>query len=110
MVLDPCLGDHGDRGSMAMIAQGGDKQAAMNMLYRKYAGSVVFLSSFANLPDLVTATVRKRTPKGITALVDELKAKGLFASMGPRSICEGCFFDMWKEGLLDNISLGRPNA
>lgn len=71
---------------MATIAQGGDKQAAMNMLYRKYAGSVVFLSSFANLPDLVIATVRKRTPKGITALVDELKAKGLFASMGPRSI------------------------
>lgn len=71
---------------------------------------MVFLSSFANLPDPVIVMVWKRTSKGITALIDELMAEGLIASMVPRSIHEGCFFDMWKESLLDNAPLNRPNT
>lgn len=86
------------------LRPGVDKRAAIGMLYRRYSGSVVFLSSFSNLPDLIIATVWVRSPKGITALVDELMAEGMFASMVPHAICEGYFFETWKEKLLDKVS------
>ncbi len=92
------------------LKPGADKQAVIGLLYGKYAGSVVFLSSFSNLPDLVITTVWTRSPKGITALIDEMMAEGAFASIVPHSICEGFFFDTWKEKLLDKVQAKRADA
>lgn len=91
------------------LSPGADKQAIISLLYRKYAGSMVFLSSFSNLPDLIISTVWTRSPKGITALVDELMAEGVFVSIVPHAICEGCFFETWKEKLLDKVQVKRAD-
>jgi DNA-binding Lrp family transcriptional regulator len=98
-----------DTVAMLCIAMepGVDRQAAISLLYRKYADSVVFLSSFSNLPDLIISTVWTRSPKGITALVDEMMAEDAFSSVVPHTICEGSFFETWKEMLLDNVQLNQ---
>jgi DNA-binding Lrp family transcriptional regulator len=87
--------------------QGKSKQDAMRLLHEAYMTNVVFVSSFANIPDLILATIWTRTLKEVSAIVDGLMAKGLFESITPNVICEGSFFDTWKEQLLTVPGKGK---
>jgi DNA-binding Lrp family transcriptional regulator len=82
---------------------GADKGKTIALLYGKYAPNVVFLSSFANMPEMIIATVWTQSSKGVSKIVDELTAEGCFESVTPNVICAGYFFDTWKEKLLDMV-------
>lgn len=83
------------------------KLDAIDLLLGEYGRNVVFFSTFGNMAETLLATVWAPSSKTISGIVDGLMAKGMFDSVVPNVICEGCFFDTWKEKMLDKVQL-RP--
>ncbi len=53
---------------------------------------------------MILATVWTKSSKEVSGIVDSLMAHGYFESVTPNVICEGNFFDTWKEKLLADLS------
>ncbi len=86
------------------LKDGAIKPDVIKLLYGRYSSNVVFLSSFGNLPEIILATVWTKSSKEVSGIVDGLMAHGYFESITPNVICEGNFFDTWKEKLLADLS------
>jgi DNA-binding Lrp family transcriptional regulator len=86
------------------LKEGTSKPDVIKLLHERYASNVVFLSSFGNIPEMILATVWTRSSKEVSGIVDSLMNHGHFESITPNVICEGNFFDTWKEKLLADLA------
>jgi DNA-binding Lrp family transcriptional regulator len=92
------------------LKDGASKLDAIKRLHEGYPFNMVFISSFGNIPGLILATVWTKSLKEVSEMVDGLMGQGCFESITPNVICEGNFFDTWKEKMLTEPSKRASRA